>query len=247
MRFNRVRSRPSRLIPFMFVALVGVAAVATLMAQPRWWTWIAPEASLARELNTAMLLATSAIAAMLWRRHEGGRPTWALLAVGFFGLAVDERVAVHERLRDRVLAPRGVNLPFVPWAEPGDVVLVVVAIAGLVALRWVVRTIAVDPRASRWFLAGVVLAVIAVGLDTLPIESYQLSNEIYFQSGEEAIELIAAGCFLSAMLCLADVVRPPGGNPEPGPGDERAGSRGGIGDLNEAGDAYATSIIGFRS
>lgn len=192
------------LIPYLWLALVVVSGVATWLTRPDWWTWIAPEASLAREINTALLLATSTLAGLAWWRRLADRRILVLLAVGFFGLAVDERVAIHERLRDRVLAPRGINLPFIPWGEPGDIVLVVVAIVGLVGLRSVLRVMAVDRRAHTWFVAGVVLAVIAVALDTLPIESYQLRNEIYLQSGEEAIELAAATCFLSSLLCLVE-------------------------------------------
>jgi hypothetical protein len=197
------RTRLPIVLAGFWASLGTVAAVATVVSQPKWWTWIAPEASLAREINTGMLLATSALALLIWRRRLPSKPLPMLLvSVGFFLLAVDERVAVHERMRDRILAPRGVNLPFVPWAEPGDVVLVVVAIIGLALLRPVLRVVAVDRRALRWFGIGVVLAAVAVGLDTLPIETYQLRYEIYFQSGEEAIELIAAACFLSSMACL---------------------------------------------
>ncbi len=199
-----VRDRPTRLIPFLWLALVVVSITATWRAHPEWWTWIAPEASLAREINTAMLLATSALAGLLWWRRSAGRRVFGLLAVGFFLLAVDERVAVHERLRDRVLAPRNISLPFVPWGEPGDIVLVLVAIAGLLVLRTVLRAIADDGRAQSWFGVGAALAVVAVALDTLPIETYQLHNEIYFQSGEEAIELAGAACFLSALLTTVE-------------------------------------------
>ena len=203
------RYRPAVLIPWLWVGLVTVSVAATMLSRPEWWTWIAPEASLAREINTAMLLATAAVAAWIWWRRGGlSDQTWSdwpllFLTIGFVGLAADERVAIHERLRDRVLAPRGVSLPFVPWGEPGDVVLVVVAIVGLALLGPVLRVVADDPVALRWFVAGVILAVVAVALDTLPIESYQLRNEIRFQSGEEAVELAGAACFLSAMLHLA--------------------------------------------
>lgn len=195
-----ILTRPTQLIPALWVSLVTVSGIATWAAQPEWWTWIAPEASLAREINTAMLLATSGLAAALWWRRSTDRAVFGLLAAGFLGLAIDERVAIHERLRDRVLAPRGVKLPFVPWGEPGDIVLVVVAMIGLVMLRFVFRAIAADDHGLRWFVAGVGLAVTAVALDTLPIETYALRTEIYLQSGEEAIELAAAACFLSAML-----------------------------------------------
>lgn len=204
MNLATIRNRPTVLIGFLWPALVLVSVVATWLARPDWWTWIAPEASLARDINTAMLLATSGLAAVLWWRHSTDRVVFGLLAVGFLGLAIDERLAIHERLRDRVLAPRGVTLPFIPWGEPGDIVLVVVAIAGLAVLRFVLRSIAGDGRALPWFVAGVALAVTAVALDTLPIETYQLRNEIYFQSGEEAIELAAAACFLSAMLTVVE-------------------------------------------
>ena len=203
------------MIPVLWLGLVVVSVLATWAAQPEWWTWIAPEASLAREINTALLLATSALAGLLWWRSRADRTVMALLALGFFALAVDERVAIHERLRDRVLAPRDVTLPFIPWGEPGDIVLVVVAIIGLLGLRLVLPVFAADPRARMWFLAGVLLAVVAVALDTLPIESYELRYEIYFQSGEEAIELAAATCFLSAMLCLVESRRPAGSSPIP--------------------------------
>lgn len=209
MRFTSLRRRPTRLIPVLWLSLVVVSAVATWAAQPDWWTWIAPEASLAREINTAMLLATAGLAGLQWWRRSEDRTVFGLLAVGFLGLAIDERVAIHERLRDRVLAPRDIRLPFIPWGEPGDIVLVVVAIVGLVMLRFVLRAIATDGRAVPWFMAGVALAVTAVALDTLPIETYQLRTEIYFQSGEEAIELAGAACFLSAMLTVAECrVRP---------------------------------------
>lgn len=209
---------PARIIPFLWLALVVISGVATAFSWPDWWTWIAPEASLARELNTLMLLATSALAFLLWKWRFPektdspgvvtgalpGRLVFAGLAVAFLGLAFDERMAIHERIRDRVLAPRDVMLPFVPWGEPGDVVLVVVALVGLALLKPVLSVLAVHPAAQRWFVAGVLLSAVAVALDTLPIESYELRNEIYFQSGEEAIELMGAACFLCSMLLLVD-------------------------------------------
>ena len=200
MNLDLLRQRPTILIRPMWFALVIVAVIATWLALPEWWTWIAPETSLARELSTAMLLTTSGLAGLVWWRRADERAVFGLLAVGFLGLAVDERVAIHERLRDRVLAPRNVTLPFIPWGEPGDIVLVVVAIVGLLLLRFVLGSIVDDGRALPWLVTGVILATTAIGLDTLPIETYQLRYEIWFQSGEEAIELGAAACFVSAML-----------------------------------------------
>ena len=51
------------------------------------------------------------------RQGPRGRP-WQLPAVGFAAPAVDERFAPHEQLRDGVLAPRGISVPFLPWVAP---------------------------------------------------------------------------------------------------------------------------------
>ncbi len=206
------RISPARLAAMLWVTLATVAIVATVVSQPNWWEWVAPEASLAREINTAMLLATAGAALMILRR--GGtfvaahRMRLVLLAAGFFYLAVDERVAIHERLRDRVLAPRDIRLPFVPWGEPGDIVLIVVGLCGLGLLPYLLPLFRSQRRAFGFLVVGLVLSVAAVGLDTLPIEGYTLRAEIWFQSIEELIELAAACAFLSAMIFLVYRARP---------------------------------------
>lgn len=190
-----------------WIALAALSVVATAVSRPRWWTWIAPEASLAREVNTVLLLATAGSALVLARRGTVHSPTGArrrleVLALTFIGLAADERLALHERLRDRVLAPRGVRLPFIPWGEAGDIVLVVVAIVGLAALPYLMGLFRHRRVGRRWFLLACGLSAVAVALDTLPIETYRLQWEIRFQSGEELLELMAATAFLSAVVQL---------------------------------------------
>jgi hypothetical protein len=191
----------------LWVALAALSVAATVISRPRWWTWIAPEASLAREINTALLLATAGLAYVLARRGmvdspPGARRRLQVLALAFIGLAADERLALHERIRDRVLAPEGVRLPFVPWGETGDIVLVVVAIIGLAVLPYLVGLFRNRPMGRRWFLLACALSAVAVSLDTLPIETYRLQWEIRFQSGEELLELMAATAFVSAVVQL---------------------------------------------
>lgn len=201
------RHTSRRVVVTLWIALAGLSVAATVISRPRWWTWIAPEASLAREVNTLLLVATSGSALALARlgignRLIGARRRLEVLALAFIVLAADERLALHERLRDRVLAPEGVRLPFVPWGEPGDIVLVVVAIVGLALLPYLVGLFRHRQAGRRWFLLACGLSAIAVALDTLPIETYQLRWEIRFQSGEELLELMAATAFLSAVIQL---------------------------------------------
>lgn len=71
--------------------------------------------------SVVLVLAAAAallVAVLLRMRHaeRGARAPWLVLALGFAGLAVDERFALHERIRDGLLAPRGIRLPLLPWA-----------------------------------------------------------------------------------------------------------------------------------
>lgn len=186
---------------WLTVAVYLIVAVA--WKWPSWWTWIAPEAAPSRELSTMLLLGCAAVALIRARSVFGARPSfgarWLCLAAGFVVLAADERVAIHERLRDRLLAPNGIDLPFVPWAQPGDIVLVVVALVGLAMAPWL-YTVFRGAEARAWFVSAIVLAATAVGLDTLPIESYSIAAERLLQTGEEITELAAATSFLSAVL-----------------------------------------------
>ncbi len=206
----------TRLVVTLWVALAALSVAATVISRPRWWTWIAPEASLAREVNTVLLLATAGLAYALARRGMNDSPPGArrrlqVLALAFVGLAADERLALHERIRDRVLAPEGVRLPFVPWGETGDIVLVVVAIVGLAMLPYLVGLFRNRPIGRRWFLVACGLSAVAVSLDTLPIETYRLQWEIRLQSGEELLELMAATAFVSAVIQLFGARAPGGG------------------------------------
>src|ERR671921_2149523 len=81
---------------------------------PRWWEWIASEQTPMTWLQSVILVVSGCAAALIAAllRHTGAgtraRMPWWLLASGFAALAVDERFAIHERVRDGILAPHGV-------------------------------------------------------------------------------------------------------------------------------------------
>ena len=205
------RTAAARIRNGAWLVVAAYLVVAVAWKWPSWWSWIAPEAAPSRELSTLLLLGCAVVA--LVRARSSFTARWLCLSAGFVVLAADERVAIHERLRDRLLAPNGIDLPFVPWAQPGDIVLVVVALVGLATIPWLYAVFRDRPEARAWFVLAVVLALIAVGLDTLPIETYSTTAERLFQTGEEIIELAAATSFLSAVLGAyperqADVVDP---------------------------------------
>jgi hypothetical protein len=206
------------------LALVAFAVLAPLaLAAARWpsyWLWIASEQTPMTWLQSVVLVlaaATGLLVAVLLRLRQAvrrDRLPWLGLAVGFAGLAVDERFAVHERIRDGVLAPRGVSVPFLPWVAPGDFLVLMLGCAGLAFLPVVMRVLAPDPPARRLFVAGTLLAMVAVGVDSIDPSTWSLSAERLQQSLEEVVELAAGLCFWGAVtLRLLGLLMPPPGTP----------------------------------
>jgi len=223
MTVNRLRRRTA-------VALVAAAPFAALLlAAARWptyWEWLAPEQTPMTFVQAALLLlaatcaALSAAHATLSRQDRGSVRRWSVLAIGFFALMFDERFALHERLRDGFLAGFGVGLP---WGAPGDYLLAILLVAGLLALPWLWPVLASDPLARRLFLAAVALAGIAVISDTFDVNRMTLAAERLQQSLEEVVEALACACFAASMaVALLPRLSQPGHVAGTPPGSELA-------------------------
>jgi hypothetical protein len=152
--------------------------------------------------SVALVLAAagSALIAVISAQVAGpGVRIWWLLAAGFAVLAVDERFALHERLRDGVLAPRDVTVPLLPWVAAGDFLLLVAGLVGLAILPFVWRALRPDPLARRALVVGVVLAAAAVGMDSVDPAKWSVDVERVQQTAEEVVELGGALAFLAAV------------------------------------------------
>ena len=181
-------------------AVVGVTAPVLLAAArwPLWWTEIAPEQTAMTWLQSVVLVVAATGAALLGLSRCGR--TWYVLSAGLTGLAVDERFALHERLRDGVLAPRGVTVPFLPWVAAGDFLLLGCAVAGLAVLPRVIRVLRADRLALRALLVGVALAAVAVGADSIDPSTWTPAQERVQQTLEECVELASGLSLLTAVL-----------------------------------------------
>lgn len=182
---------------------------------PRWWVYVAREWSPMTWLQSMLMVLTAfvagSVAAHTWlaRRPRREWLPFVLLTVGFGWLALDERFTIHERLRDNILAPRDVRIPFLPWMGAGDFLLPLYAVAGLVVLRLVLRALASDRRARNLFLAGVVVAALVVAVDSFDPDRISLTVERYEQSAEEVAELASATLFFLALLTFQLRAREP--------------------------------------
>lgn len=199
------------------LVVVGVVAPAGLAAVrwPTYWAWIASEQTPMTWLQSVVLVLSSAAALTaaavlgLAGASRRDRLPWAVLAAGFSALALDERFALHERVRDGFLAPRGVRVPFLPWVAPGDFLVMTIAVVGLALLPLLLRALSPDRTARTLFLVGAALACVAVGVDSVDPATWSVAAERLQQSLEEVVELAAGLCLLgSVVLRLLTMLAP---------------------------------------
>ena len=209
-----------RVVVALAVLWVAAPAVLAAVRWPRYWVWIAREESPMTWLESVVLVlsATTCLLVVYLIRLSSGRfsgprlrdPTlgWSVLALGYAGLAFDERFSVHERVRDGYLAPRGVRIPFLSWVAPGDFLLMIVALAGLAVLPLVWRCFRGDRLAVALMVTGIGLALVAVGLDSIDPSTWTVGQERVQQSLEEVVELGSGLGFLgAAVVRLLDLLR----------------------------------------
>ncbi|MFD2330399.1 hypothetical protein ACFSR7_14210 [Cohnella sp. GCM10020058] len=125
---------------------------------------------------------------------------WTITAAAFAWLALDERFALHERLRDRYLKQTGIRL--LPWMEAGDWLIPLYAACGLAAVWALWRLLGRGVAARVFFAAGLVVAFCAVSLDTIDIRSLGKDSERLLQTIEECLETAAMAAFVSAFLSV---------------------------------------------
>ena len=203
---NPVIARARTRLVVALAALAVLAPAALAAAQyPRYWEWIALELTPMTWLQTVLLVlsaATSAVIAVIGKVHGWSRalriPHW-LLAAGFAYLALDDRFAIHERIRDRILAPRDISIPGLSFLAPGDFQVLLMGIAGLIVLPFVLRALRRDRLALWLFVLGVVCSVTSIGMDAIDPATMPVDVERLEQTLEECVELLAAAFYVAAL------------------------------------------------
>ena len=187
-------------------ALLPALLVAVFIAGrwPEYWKWIASEDTPMTSLEvtvmyTIMLACWLAAAFHYVLGAQGVFRRWFVLGGGFLWLAMDDRFAIHERIRDRILAPADISIPFLPMA-PGDFIILLYMLAGLALLPWLLPLFAGKRKAMRRFGAGVIIAAIAVLMDAFDIHRLSLDIQRFEQTLEECLELCAQVLFLQGLL-----------------------------------------------
>lgn len=187
-------------------SLLPAALVVVFVAGrwPEYWKWIASEDTPMTSLEVAVLYTTAlaawgAAATCFLRGWADDGRRWVLLGTGFLWLCLDDRFAIHERIRDGFLAPRNIAIPYLP-VGPGDFILLVYMAVGLASLAWFLPLWRRHPGARRHFMAGVAVAAVAVLLDAYDVHRLDLALQRLEQTVEECLELAAQVLFLQGVL-----------------------------------------------
>ena len=198
------------LITIIFPALSVIIFVAAQW--PQYWKWIATEDTPMTTLQVAVMytialvswanaglhyLRSPLVQAKLSNTAKSSR--WLVFGLSFFWFALDDRFAIHERIRDSFLAPRHVAIPFLPIAA-GDFVLLFYMAIGLFSLKWLLPIFRETKAIRNRFVAGVVVAALLIIVDAYDIHRLDISIERLEQTVEEVFELVAQTLFLQGAI-----------------------------------------------
>jgi hypothetical protein len=190
------------LITIVFPALSVLVFVTAQW--PQYWKWIATEDTPMTTLQVAIMytiaLVSWANAGLQHLRFNSAKSfRWLVLGCSFFWLALDDRFAIHERIRDKFLAPHHVAIPFLPIAA-GDFVLLFYMAVGLLTLKWLLPIFQETKTIRNRFLAGIAVSVLVITVDAYDIHRLDINAERLEQTVEEVFELIAQTLFLQGAI-----------------------------------------------
>ncbi len=194
-----------RLVVLLILLAIAAPAAMAAARYPKYWLWIALEETPMTWVQTVLLMlaaAAAAVVAVIGRLRSwswAARFPYAALALGFTYLALDDRFALHERLRDRILAPHDVHIPGLTFLAPGDIQMILMGVVGLILLPFVLRALRVDRLAMVLFVLAAITAAITIAMDSIDPTTMTLDVERLEQTAEECLELLA-DCFFLASL-----------------------------------------------
>lgn len=191
------------LLLVIFILPVTMVAILIMARWPEYWVWIARENTPMTSLEVTVMYTTAlccwASAATNYIQLDNRNTSrWLVMGIGFLFLTMDDRFAIHERIRDGFLVPLDISIPLLPVGV-GDFILLIYMIVGLIMLKWMLPILS-NKRARNRFLAGVVVAVLAVIFDAYDVHRLSVSAQRLEQTIEEILELIAQIFFLQGVI-----------------------------------------------
>jgi hypothetical protein len=194
--------------------LLSAAFIAVLIvfSYPEYWRYVIEELGPMTWFESLLLFLTAILAFLCagidYVRGKGRHAfLWALLAAGFLALCADERFAIHERIRDNILAPNNIKLIFF-WVSPGDITLLLAMIVGLVFLFFIIGRFRERKAAMIVFLLAVAISAAAVISDSFDFTQMTVDELRLEQFAEELVETSAMLLYATSVyLMLSEKLR----------------------------------------
>ena len=211
-RWQRVLDNAERFVLWSFVLMNLVFPAALYISGlPRPWKAFYGETSYINWFSSVQcaILATLGLAVFFITRlgrAVGSDPVrrswpWIVLFLGFALMSFDEKFEIHERVRKNVLRPHGV-MTNVPGLKPGDIVLPLYAVAGVVLTLVLVGDLRRYRRSLVVFVAALTLIVIIAVQDSLSLRVFKIPTVRHMQIVVEEVGEVWAQALFAVSLVL---------------------------------------------
>ncbi|HBN84767.1 MAG TPA: hypothetical protein DDZ89_13085 [Clostridiales bacterium] len=196
---------------FFFLTTIIVSCLfitlLTVIKLPDWWSYIILESSPMTWFESVLLFACAVFAwlnAMFTYLQNEKKPfvLWGLLGIFFIGLSLDERFAIHERIRTLFLAPQDIKNPLFFWTDTGDFVLITVLLIALLFLPVYLKIFKERKSSLILFLVGLGFSVLAIVMDSIHVKGYSMEFQRLEQYVEEVLETFAMLFFLNSLFLM---------------------------------------------
>ncbi|MCK4257711.1 MAG: hypothetical protein KAX49_01965 [Halanaerobiales bacterium] len=199
--FERVIIISNIVLSIIFISLLIIGN------WPNWWEGIIFERSPMTWFESILLFSCFLISlgcllfSILEEQNRKSR-LWSLLVLGFGYLTLDERFALHERIRDSFLSPKGIKIPVFFWTAAGDFILLIFLIIGLILLPRVLKLFKDRKSAYVCFIIGIVISAAAILMDSLNFHEMSIQALRIEQFIEELLETTGMLLFLNSLFLL---------------------------------------------
>lgn len=178
-----------------------------LNSWPNWWEGIILEHSPMTWFESILLcscffICLGCILLNILTDDSQGIKIWTILSLGFGYLTLDERLSLHERIRDNLLAPRKVNLTIFPWTSDGDYVLLVFLLIGLLFLPLIFKLIKQRKSSFILFILALIFSASAILLDSFNFHQSNITFARMMMTLEELLETTGMLLFLNSLFLL---------------------------------------------
>jgi len=188
-------------LPLLFICILFVAQ------WPEWWKWIIFERTPMTWMESLLLyscaiMALGCASLMYINQNSIKSKRWFFLGLVFFYLTLDERFAIHERIRDGFLAPNDINIPLFFWTSSGDYILLLLLALGLFTLPYMITLFKERKIALYCFIFSIVISSIAVVIDSIEVKELSIELQREEQFIEEILETVGMLFFLNSFYLM---------------------------------------------